>query len=362
MRQPSLFEELPDPPPAPLVRIRAKQARLSPKQKRFNQLTRRIESLQRRILERRQELDRLLREYRQRILPLEDLQAEKARSLAFALDQEAARRSCGKRMREDLRHCILSLLEISLAHREEDPEAEGLYAHWSGPGSDGEEAELAAAVSDYFKSTLGVDLDPELLRRDPEAAAEQVAAQMQAGEGSFAPPPRPRKARPKSAKQIEQEERARAAEAMAQRTVRSVYIGLARILHPDVETDPELRAEKEQLMKQLTEAKDNNDLYTLLKLEMTWLQREEGHLEGLPEATLDQYLGYLKEQVAGLEEELGAIPYEPAYAELGLATSAITLEWLQRDLRDNCQLLEEAAAGMRTFNAAYLRELVQVLD
>ena len=42
----------------------------------------------------------------------------------------------------------------------------------------------------------------------------------------------------------------------------------------DLEPDEELKAGKEELMKQLTVAYENNDHHALLRLELEWLQKE----------------------------------------------------------------------------------------
>lgn len=364
MKQPSLFDGFPldEAPATPgLVRIQSPGGKLNPKQKRFNQLTRKIESLQKRIADRRLELDGLMKEYRRTIPPLEAQEAAKARSLAFGLDEEAARRKCSRSMRKDLEDCILYFLEMSLGHDPDDPEALALFQRWAGLSYDevleAEEDETAALLSDFCKEVLEVEVDQEILKQGPEALMAHLEAQ------AFEdPPPPPRRPRKKSAKQIQREQQTKAAESLAQRTVRSVYIGLAKILHPDAEPDPVLRAEKEQLMKQLTEAKDRNDLYTLLQLEMTWLHREEGHLDRLPEATLDLYLAYLKEQAAGLEEELRSISFAPAFSELGAFPSRHALRQAKHDLAFNCELLDEAIRDLPRFSPAYLKSLAKMLN
>lgn len=46
--------------------------------------------------------------------------------------------------------------------------------------------------------------------------------------------------------------------------LKQLYKELAKIIHPDTEQDPKLKLEKEALMQSLTEAKRNNDLFSLL--------------------------------------------------------------------------------------------------
>jgi hypothetical protein len=65
---------------------------------------------------------------------------------------------------------------------------------------------------------------------------------------------------------------ARAAEEFRKRSIAKLYKQLARVLHPDLEQDRGLQSEKVQLMQELTEAYRQNDLHTLLRLELQWIE------------------------------------------------------------------------------------------
>jgi hypothetical protein len=132
---------------------------------------------------------------------------------------------------------------------------------------------------------------------------EEIDKQQQ----SFTPP------RGKTARQLEREKREKLAEELRKKTLATVYKQLARVLHPDLELDPERRRQKERLMQELTVAYSNNDMHTLLRLEMEWIEREEGEIERLTEEKLAVYNQTLKEQVQGLEQELRELPCDPRY-------------------------------------------------
>jgi hypothetical protein len=72
----------------------------------------------------------------------------------------------------------------------------------------------------------------------------------------------------KTKKQIEKEAKKQAIEEIQAKSLHSMYTQLARALHPDLEQDPEKRTLKEELMKKLTVAYANGDLFSLLKIEM----------------------------------------------------------------------------------------------
>ena len=74
--------------------------------------------------------------------------------------------------------------------------------------------------------------------------------------------------------------------------------------------------QKKELMKQLTIAYENNDLHTLLRLEFSWIQKEENNPDKLTEHKLDIYNEVLKEQVFELEDEINQVLHHPRYASL----------------------------------------------
>jgi hypothetical protein len=112
---------------------------------------------------------------------------------------------------------------------------------------------------------------------------------------------------------MQNEEQLRQAEDLRKKTVASLYKQLARVLHPDLELDPALREQKQALMQELTVAYRNNDMHTLLRLELEWIAREEGNLERLSDEKLAIYNQTLKEQVVDLRRELYELPSHPRY-------------------------------------------------
>jgi curved DNA-binding protein CbpA len=92
------------------------------------------------------------------------------------------------------------------------------------------------------------------------------------------------------------------------RTIGAIYKQLAKVLHPDLEPDPEKRGEKLALMQQLTAAYRNEDLPSLLRLELEWLHREEGDLDRLTEEELKIYNAVLREQAG--ERQAGVRPLQ----------------------------------------------------
>ena len=100
---------------------------------------------------------------------------------------------------------------------------------------------------------------------------------------------------------------------LRKKSIASVYKQLAKVLHPDLEPDAGRRERKVALMQELTSAYRNNDLHTLLRLELEWIEREEGDVERLTEEKLAIYNQMLKEQASSLDRELAGLPYHPRY-------------------------------------------------
>lgn len=185
-----------------------------------------------------------------------------------------------------------------------------------------------------FREGFGIELDEETLAQGPEAITEALLEHAKKSEGEFAGFSKPRK---KTAKQIAKEEREKAAQEQATKGLRSLYLSLVKILHPDIEPDPALREIKERNMKELTRAYEAGDIHTILRLEMEWIASESAAGKSLPEEKLKAYIATLSSQVQDLEEELEAVGFlprfmpvqefvgdEPEFAELQIDMRAAT--------------------------------------
>lgn len=121
------------------------------------------------------------------------------------------------------------------------------------------------------------------------------------------------KARKKTAKQLAKEQQEEFANEFKVKNIRNIYISLAKLLHPDTETDATLKAEKEEVMKKVTAAYDKNDLLTLLQLEIEWVHKNNTHLHNLKDDVLKLYCDVLKEQLRALQLEKFGLRENPRY-------------------------------------------------
>lgn len=81
-------------------------------------------------------------------------------------------------------------------------------------------------------------------------------------------------------------------------SIRAIYIGLVKKLHPDKESDEVEKVKKTELIQQLTEAYENKDLLSLLTLQA---KHEDGKAKDLKH--LKSYNEILEKEVAELEME-----------------------------------------------------------
>ncbi|MDI9359100.1 MAG: hypothetical protein QM528_09135 [Phycisphaerales bacterium] len=126
------------------------------------------------------------------------------------------------------------------------------------------------------------------------------------------------KTKKKTVKQLEKEELQKREEELQKREeeiknkdLRSIYFTLAKLLHPDIEQDPEKRIVKEEIMKKVSIAYNQKDLYTLLKIEMDWIQDENRSLATVSDDKLKIYSKILSEQLLDLKAERFEIYNDP---------------------------------------------------
>jgi hypothetical protein len=145
------------------------------------------------------------------------------------------------------------------------------------------------------------------------AQAAELAAQVKAQTPVTDEAPRGR--RP-SQREIKAADRRRRIDEARKTSLTSIYRRLAKVLHPDLERDPVAREEKSARMQELTRAHAEQDLHTLLRLELEWLQQAGGQASRLADDTLGIYNDALKQQIAELDFEQSVLLDHPKYAEV----------------------------------------------
>jgi len=332
-------------------------------QKTFRSLLARVESLRESIDAEEQELDATLSFYATELVPRlarqTALQKELVRALAPYINKSFFP---GKQQRLEFKELIRDLLdEISKTEKGlTDSDLREIYNafHGVGYGKDERKA-IATAKAALVKMCAEAGIEADFAEIE---SADTEAEFMQKAEAIIARVRKMKEAEAEAAHCAEhgrhgaEDEDIRAAEEFRKRSVANIYKQLARVLHPDFERDSERQREKGQLMQELTEAYRQNDLHTLLRLEMQWIENESGDVEHLTEEKLGVYNEVLAGQVEGLERRLWDLVFHPRYRPIvffknGL-TRAINGPDKAGELDDNIAAIERGISLMETAQTA----------
>jgi hypothetical protein len=293
---------------------------LSKQQQTFNKLTQKIKKLRGEIKIFIEFNDDCLAYYSAHIYPLEQqsvaLRTEITKLLYAIYCND---KSISKNDRKTLKQVmLLQIDDVFCANENHDNELKEIFNAISGENYEQvARSEFDEAVSEMetMFSSMGIDLDMSHIGKDDDMATmmRKMQEQLENAKAKMASePPKERKTK----KEIAREKKEKALETVREQSLKNIYKQLVKALHPDLERDEAVRQEKEAVMQELTTAYKNNDLHTLLKLELNWIQRESNHLETLTDDKLSIYNQLLKEQIKEMEEELTMLGHHPRYAPL----------------------------------------------
>lgn len=122
-----------------------------------------------------------------------------------------------------------------------------------------------------------------------------------------------KKEKKKTKKQTEREQKKAKIDEVKAKSFSALYKQLAKMLHPDGETNEQMREKKTEWMKKLTHAYKSKDIKTLLLLELEWLRTEKSEAQRLSEEKLEFMNEMLSEQVKEAERQAEMVLYEPRY-------------------------------------------------
>jgi len=270
------------------------------------------------------------------------------RALRPFLDDRRLKRSDKQELRTMLAE---QLGEVLRGHAELDDDLRALFEELQGASmaelEQEEMDEARAAMEDIFADMgLEVDLSDLHSGMSEEDVAVKAAAifedlRRQADEAQSRIPP----GRRTSTRHIHEDERVRHLEELRKTNIGAIYRRLAKVLHPDLEPDPDSRQRKSALMQELTAAYASKDLHTLLKLELEWIHREESDQARMTDEKLEAYSQLLRDQVADLEAEAAALPYSPRYLPLVQEVGPFGIS-LQLDGETEARRLDEVAVSL----------------
>lgn len=117
---------------------------------------------------------------------------------------------------------------------------------------------------------------------------------------------RKQKEKQKSKAQIEKENKLAEAEKLLNTDINKLFKDLAKLIHPDREQDPELRLKKENLMKELSNARDNSDIADILRIKMLvddLLPNNTSELS-LNDSSIKRFVSIIKSKIVELEKTI----------------------------------------------------------
>ncbi|NTW24972.1 MAG: hypothetical protein HGA37_09745 [Lentimicrobium sp.] len=318
--QTSLFEEQEENQAKGLKIVVKGQKPLSKNQQTFNKLIKRIETLEHDIESEHEKLIRLLEYYRKEIKPLEVKNADFNIKLAMTLGNATKVIKFTKKQQAHIAEVIVDICDSAFAIKEPTKEQEKFYDQWSEASYQEEkefqQQEAKEDLADMLNNVYGLDINPDDFEDTPEGFARMQAELKAHIEHTQEMDKEQQKKNKKSPKQQDKAAALKLKELSRIKNFRSIYIALAKVLHPDTEADETLKAEKEEIMKKVISAYEQKDLPALLKLEMAWVHKTAEHLEKLTDEKLKIYISALKEQAADLEEEKLDLYNHPRYHDV----------------------------------------------
>ena len=292
----SLFNDLPLPEEVKgLVKIPGSSNRLDPAQRTFNRLTDQVRRLRDEVAQWQKRLDDLRQRGRAKLLPLLDAmqqaQIELIKQIDTLLTQPSQKKLLTRKRRDALGQYLLWLLE-PIIRETPDPELIAIYDRHSVLTH----AENAEFERELARGLLGDLYGEEILHGlegdNLEEMLEQIQARLDERERTRATGKPTRKA-----------QRLAEIQQAAEQAVRETYRKLASHLHPDRETDPAARQRKTELMQRANKAYEENDLLTLLALQLECEQLDADRMAEIPAERIERFNHALREQVRALEME-----------------------------------------------------------
>lgn len=334
-----------------LVYIKPGNAPLSKEQQNFNRIVKRIEKLQNQILNETEKLEKLNKLYNIEVYPnVKELGRLKIQ-LCHLLHQKRQEIKLSAGQNNKLDDLLFDFLEDALSVIEPDEATKELYTRYSNTSYAEElsiqERYMKEGFIDMLYSRFGLKLDPSLLTDNPDISKieEELKKQWEQKENG-------KKAKPKTKKQLAREELEKQKAALKTKSIRSIYVALAKILHPDTEQNEALKLEKEEMMKKVTVAYENKDLMQLLQLETQWMREHDKNINTLEASTLNAYIHLLTDQAKELETELQMLYMNSAYSAI--------LPFGRKDLQSASREIKYAGLSYKEINKKIQTDIQQL--
>ncbi len=346
---------------------------LSPKHIEFNRLVKDIEKLRIELSREEQKLEMFSEYYTKNIRPAEVALSKSKMEMAITLDDFAQSSKLPKTIIYELEIIIPELLNEGFEFISPDDATKRIYEKWTNVDLDEviqEEKEEQLEELEYFMKSMGLDFNVEDIDfDDPESIGEFHNRVEEAKKQKERNEAERQSKRKKTRKQLAVEETEKLQDDIKIKNLRSVYLSLAKILHPDSETDADLKLEKEEIMKQVTKAYEDKDIITLLVIETQWLKNTVERLANLKEDVAAIYIQLLKEQAKKLRQQKSELRYHPRFqyvssfigdkVDRGMLRLSLEKERVNKDLRKTRKEIEIIKINPRNEVKKFIKTLAQ---
>lgn len=327
---------------------------LSKEQKKFNKLSKRIEELESQIAMTEENLEKLLNTFVKEINPIEEKEARVNIEASFLLDKLSLTHKFSKKAKIQICDLIVYLLDNAFEFVNPNQEEIKLYNRYNGTTFEEEKEnqinDLKSQLEQMFYEQFNLNVDlSDVNIEDPEEVAQfQSKLQEDLKENQNINSEKIRSSKKKKTKkQIEREMLEKSKEEAQKKDLKSIYLSLTKALHPDTETDPMLKLEKEELMKRVTFAYQNKDFPQLLRLELEWVHKTNDRLNELSEEQLKIYNAMLQDRVNELSNKYQETIWNPRfarikeYADLNGKTALSRIAKEKKEINDRINILEK---------------------
>jgi hypothetical protein len=152
---------------------------------------------------------------------------------------------------------------------------------------------------------------------DGDISPEEARRILEEGFRKFLGGAEPKKPKKKTKAQLEKEKQLEEREKKKEMSMGLLYKSLVHILHPDIEQDPEKKLVKSEIMKRLTRAWKERNLYELLNIEGEVSTEEaDARIADLPDDIIDIYCDGLTDTLQQLRVKKHKIIRHPKYIHL----------------------------------------------
>ena len=325
--------------------VSADQTRsLSKTQTKFNGLVAKIEELKAKKIEFQAKLKEVEIKYHKQVIPLALEGRTALVKMVFAVDDAFDQYKLTKKEQEAISRFIVSNCQDFLSagggvlDDEQTAALKDLYEKHEGDAFEEDNNGKDDIISDMFEQMFGIKIDPN--KMDDEEYMEEMNKKFRGNLGFKEP-----KERKKSKKQLEAEAKEKEAEDKMKKDARSIYTQLAKLLHPDMEQDETLREQKEEMMKRVTNAYSENDLYELLQIQLEVEQLNSDALANVSDDLMGSYVKVLQKQVNELEVEINySLRQNPIYQQFFTHTGTFSdskLKKAVKELKSNNEQLRQ---------------------